>query len=235
MENEKVIVRVRAAEQQTLVKRYTEKAILFIRNNKERNFFLYLPHNAVHFPLYPGKEFQGKSANGNYGDWVEEVDWSVGQILDALRELKLGAKTLVLFTSDNGGTPRAVNAPLRGYKDSTWEGGMREPTIAWWPGKIPAGTATGEIAGMMDVLPTLVRLAGGTRACRPEDRRRRHLAAPFRPGRCEVLARRLLLLPGPETRSHTQRRLEVAPIIRVRATNSGGIPGGQVRWPGRGW
>lgn len=161
LENDKVIERVRAAEQQTLVRRYTEKAVEFIRANKERPFFLYLPHTAVHFPIYPGKEFQGKSANGHYGAWVEEVDWSVGQILDTLRSLRMAETTFVLFTSDNGGTPRAVNAPLRGFKGSTWEGGMREPTIAWWPSRIPAGTATDEITGMMDVLPTMVKLAGG--------------------------------------------------------------------------
>ncbi|MCX6910314.1 MAG: sulfatase-like hydrolase/transferase, partial [Verrucomicrobia bacterium] len=96
-----------------------------------------------------------------YSDWVEEVDWSVGRVLDTLRELKLDSKPLVIFTSDNGGTPRAVNAPLRGFKGSTWEGGMREPTIAWWPGYIPAGTTCDAITGMMDVLPTFVRLAGG--------------------------------------------------------------------------
>jgi arylsulfatase A len=82
-------------------------------------------------------------------------------VLDTLRELHLESETLVLFTSDNGGTPRAVNAPLRGFKGSTWEGGMREPTIAWWPGNIPAGTASDAISGMFDVLPTLVKLAGG--------------------------------------------------------------------------
>ena len=160
VENEKVVERVRAAGQQTLVWRYTEKAVRFIEANKDREFFVYLPHTAVHFPIYPGKDFQGKSNNGIYGDWVEEVDWSVGQVLDTVRRLKLAEKTLVLFTSDNGGTARAVNAPLRGFKGSTWEGGMREPTIAWWPGRIPAGTATDEIAAMLDVLPTLVRLAG---------------------------------------------------------------------------
>ena len=161
LENEKVIARVKQEEQQGIVERYTLAAVKFITTNRDRPFFLYLPHNAVHFPLYPGKAFQKKSGNGNYGDWVEEVDWSVGRVLDTLRELKLSEKTLVIFTSDNGGTPRAVNAPLRGFKGSTWEGGMREPTIAWWPGKIPAGTATDEITGMMDVLPTLVKLGGG--------------------------------------------------------------------------
>jgi arylsulfatase A len=161
LESEKVLVRVKQDEQQGIVERYTTAAVKFIKANKDQPFFLYLPHTAVHFPIYPGKAFHKKSGNGIYGDWVEEVDWSVGQVLDTVRELKLEGRTLVLFTSDNGGTPRAVNAPLRGFKNSTWEGGMREPTIAWWPGKIPAGTATDEITGMMDVLPTFVKLAGG--------------------------------------------------------------------------
>jgi arylsulfatase A len=161
LENDKVIARVRQDEQQGLVERYTTAAIKFIRENKDKPFFLYLPHNAVHFPIYPGKEWAGKSSNGYYSDWVEQVDWSVGQVLDTLRQLHLDSRTLVLFTSDNGGTPRAVNAPLRGFKTTTWEGGMREPTIAWWPGKISAGTSTDQIAGMFDVLPTLVKLAGG--------------------------------------------------------------------------
>ncbi|MFM8470903.1 MAG: sulfatase [Limisphaerales bacterium] len=161
LENEKVITRVRQDEQQGIVERYTTAAVKFLRDHRDRRFFLYLPHNAVHFPLYPGKAFVGKSGNGLYGDWVEEVDWSVGQVMAALRELKLDRNTLVLFTTDNGGTPRAVNAPLRGFKASTWEGGMRVPTIVWWPGQIPAGTSSGAIAGMMDVLPTFAKLAGG--------------------------------------------------------------------------
>ena len=160
VENEKVIVRVKQDEQQGLVERYTEAAVKFITANKDKPFFIYLPHNAVHFPIYPGKTFAGKSPHGIYSDWVEEVDWSVGRVLDTLRELKLDSKTLVLFTSDNGGTPRASNAPLRGFKGSTWEGGMREPTIAWWPGKIPAGSSSDAITGMFDVLPTFVKLAG---------------------------------------------------------------------------
>ena len=158
--DEKVIERVTADGQQAITQRYTEEALKFIRGSKDESFFLYLPHNAVHFPLYPSKAFHTKSKNGTYGDWVEEVDWSVGQVLDTLRELKLDAKTLVIFTSDNGGTPRAVNAPLRGFKASTWEGGMRVPTIAWWPGRIAGGTQTDEITSMMDVLPTFASLAG---------------------------------------------------------------------------
>jgi arylsulfatase A-like enzyme/phosphodiesterase/alkaline phosphatase D-like protein len=169
MRNETVLQRVLPADQTQLVERYTEEAVKFLWANREGPFFLYLPHSAVHFPLYPGNAFQGTSQNGLYGDWVEEVDWSVGQILDTLRQLDLAEKTLVIFTSDNGGPPRhgAVNGPLRGGKGSTWEGGMRVPTIVWQPGKIPAGTATDEIAGMIDILPTLVKLAGGEP---PQDR-----------------------------------------------------------------
>src|SRR5690606_8460506 len=118
-----------------------------------------LAHNSVHFPLYPGKAFQGKSQNGSYGDWVEETDWSVGRVLDTLRELDLSTKTLVIFTSDNGGTRRAVNAPLRGFKASTLEGGMRAPTIAWWPGRIAGATSSDAITGMIDILPTFAKLA----------------------------------------------------------------------------
>ncbi len=158
----KVLARVRPDEQQAIVETYTTAAVSFIEAQKDKPFFLYLPHSAVHFPIYPGKKWAGKSPNGIYSDWVEEVDWSVGQVLDALRERKLESKTLVIFTSDNGGTTRGVNAPLRGFKAQTWEGGIRVATIAWWPGKIPAGTATGAITGMRDVLPTFVKLAGGT-------------------------------------------------------------------------
>jgi arylsulfatase A len=160
MRNEAVIQRVFATNQTELVARYTEEALRFIQAHKEKRFFLYLAHNAVHFPLYPGDRFRGKSGHGLYSDWVEEMDWSVGEILNALRTNGLAKNTLVLFTSDNGGTDRAVNQPLRGHKGTTWEGGMRVPTIAWWPGKIPAGTSNDAICGMFDVLPTLASLAG---------------------------------------------------------------------------
>lgn len=163
MRNETVLKRVLAEDQQQLVELYTKEAVAFIEQHRDEKFFLYLPHSAVHFPLYPGKAFQGKSKNGLYGDWVEEVDWSVGQVFDALRKSGLDRKTLVIFTSDNGGSPRhgAVNTPLRGGKATTYEGGMRVPTIAWWPGHIPAGTSSEEITSMMDLLPTFVILAGG--------------------------------------------------------------------------
>ena len=161
IENDTVIGRVRADEQATLVRRYTEKAVSFIREKKDRPFFLYLAHNAVHFPRYPSENFRGRSPNGLLGDWVQEVDWSVGQVLDALRELKLDRNTLVLFVSDNGGPVNqgANNRPLRGSKGSTLEGGVRVPGLAWWPGKIPAASSTDAITTMMDVLPTFAKLA----------------------------------------------------------------------------
>ena len=163
LENETVVERVRAAEQSTLAQRYTEKATRFVRENRDRPFFLYLAHTAVHNPHYPGAEFKGNSRNGLLGDWIEEMDWSVGQVLDTVRALGLGEKTLVIFTSDNGGplNQGANNRPLRGSKTQTFEGGIRVCTIAWWPGKIPAGTTTDEITTMMDILPTFVKLAGG--------------------------------------------------------------------------
>jgi arylsulfatase A len=159
--NNTVLKRVLPDDQQSLVELYTDEALRFIEKHKAGPFFLYLPHNAVHFPIYPGKKWAGKSPNGIYSDWVEEVDWSVGRVLDALREQGLAERTLVIFTSDNGGTSRAVNAPLRGGKGSTLEGGMRVPTIAWWPKKVPAGTACDAITGMFDILPTFAALAGG--------------------------------------------------------------------------
>lgn len=168
LRNGKVVKRVLPDDQQSLVEIYTDEAVKFITEKKGSPFFLYLPHNAVHFPIYPGKKWAGRSPNGLYSDWVEEVDWSVGRVLDTLRSLGLAERTLVLFTSDNGGTPRAVNTPLRGNKGSTWEGGMRVPTIAWWPGRIPSDTNTDAIAGMFDVLPTFAALAGGRI---PSDRR----------------------------------------------------------------
>jgi arylsulfatase A-like enzyme len=161
LRDEKVVQAVTPKDQEKLVEQYTEEAVKFIADNKDRPFFLYLPHTAVHAPIHPGAKFQGKSMNGAYGDWVEEVDWSVGQVFDAVRAAKIEEKTLILFTSDNGGTPRAVNKPLRGNKASTLEGGMRVPTIFWWPSKVPAGTSCDAIASMMDVMPTLVKLAGG--------------------------------------------------------------------------
>jgi arylsulfatase A len=160
--------RVLPDDQQSLVEIYTDEALKFIAAKKAAPFLLYLPHNAVHFPIYPGKKWVGKSPHGIYSDWVEEMDWSVGRVLDALREHGIAERTLVIFTSDNGGTQRGLNTPLRGHKGSTLEGGVRVPTIAWWPGKIPAAISTDAITGNQDILPTITALAG---AKLPTDRK----------------------------------------------------------------
>lgn len=154
-------------EQSRLVERYTGEAIRFIKESGDRPFFLYFPHTAVHTPISPGEAFRGKSSNGRFGDWVEEIDWSVGRLLETLRDLKLDEKTLVLFTSDNGpwlvkGSDGGSALPLRGGKGSTWEGGVRVPAIARWPGKIEAGSVSDTVAGTIDLLPTFVTLAGGS-------------------------------------------------------------------------
>jgi arylsulfatase A len=156
------------AVQETLTARYTEEAVEFIKSKRKGPFFLYLPHTAVHGPMKPGKSFEGKSGFSIYMDWVEEVDWSVGRILDTLREQGLTSNTMVLFTSDNGPWMSLTKKghggyaePLRGGKFNTWEGGMRVPTLVWWPGKIEAGSVSDGIVSELDVLPTLVGLAGG--------------------------------------------------------------------------
>ena len=167
LRGEKVIETVSQDGQDDLTERNTVEAVKFIRDNKDRPFFLYLPHMAVHAPLHPGKAFRGKSKNGLYGDWVEETDASVGRVMDVLRELKLDKNTLVIFSSDNGASKNGSNAPFTGFKGSASEGGMRIPMIAWWPGKIGADTASDAVTGNIDLLPTLVKLAGGEA---PKDR-----------------------------------------------------------------
>jgi len=160
LRNEEVIEA--PADQDTLTQRYTDEVIKFVRRNQDRPFFVYLPHTMPHNPVHASDEFRDSSANGRYGDCVEEIDWSAGQILAALKALDLDEQTVVLFTSDNGAAQRwgGGNGPLRGWKGSTWEGGMREPCIVRWPGKIPAGTVCDELACTMDLLPTFAALAG---------------------------------------------------------------------------
>lgn len=167
MRDEEVAELLTGDGQNQLTARYTEEAVKFITAHQRDPFFLYLPHTAVHTPIHPGDRFRGKSSNGRIGDWVEEVDWSVGEVLETLRHLQLAENTLVIFTSDNGpwlsqGKDSGEAAPLRGGKGSTWEGGVREPTLAWWPGKIPAGSVCDAVAANTDFLPTFVKLAGGT-------------------------------------------------------------------------
>ena len=160
MRDEKVIEA--PVKQDTLTKRYTEQAVKFITANKDKPFFLYLPHAMVHLPLHASDDFRGKSKNGIYGDAVEELDWSTGQILKTLKDLKLDDNTLVIFTSDNGSTGRhgGSNAPLRGRKGQTLEGGQRVPCVMRWPGRIPAGKTCDELTSTIDVLPTFAKLSG---------------------------------------------------------------------------
>lgn len=150
------------ADQSTLTQRYTQEAISFIEANKDQPFFLYLPHTFPHLPLFASPAFKDRSANGRYGDAVEEIDWSTGEILDCLEELDLADNTLFIFTSDNGSNGRngGSNHPLAGNKGSTWEGGMRVPMIARWPGKVPAESVCSELASTMDFLPTFSKIAG---------------------------------------------------------------------------
>ncbi|HEY3863668.1 MAG TPA: sulfatase [Verrucomicrobiae bacterium] len=161
-----VIEALRPKDQDKLTALYTDEAVKFIRENKNRPFFLYLPHTAVHVPLHPGHKFRGKSANGLYGDWVEEIDWCVGRVMSTVHELGLDDRTLIVFSSDNGpwlakGTNAGNAGPLRGGKGGTFEGGEREPTLAWWPGHVPAGQVCDAVAANIDLLPTFVHLAGG--------------------------------------------------------------------------
>ena len=167
MRDNKVIALWNADNEDQMTRLYTEEAVKFIKENKDHPFYLYLAHNAVHVPIHPGPEFRGHSGHGRYYDWVEECDWSAGRVLDTLRELHLEKNTLVFFTSDNGpwlkqGQDAGSAYPLYGGKGSTWEGGLRESTFAWWPGHIPAGRVTDAVVGEIDLLPTFVALAGGT-------------------------------------------------------------------------
>jgi len=146
--------------QATLTKRYTERAIRFITANRNRPFFLYLPHAMPHKPLAASDEFYKKTGTGLYGDVIAELDWSVGAILDKLAELDLEKRTLVVFTSDNGPWFGGYSGGLRGMKGQQWEGGIRVPMIARWPGKIPSRQTIHEMAGTIDLFPTALRLAG---------------------------------------------------------------------------
>ena len=164
---------------------YTRESLRFIRENKDRPFFLYLAHNMPHIPIGASEAFKGKSAAGPYGDAVEELDWSTGEILRTIGELGLDERTLVVFTSDNGPwiettagnnpngkplIPRDHSGsadPLRGYKMTTWDGGLRVPCIVRRPGSVPAGVSSDQVASTMDFLPTFARLAD---AVIPNDR-----------------------------------------------------------------
>ncbi len=156
---------VTGADQEPLTKQYTEHAVDFINHNKEKPFLVYIPHSMVHVPLYVSEQFKGKSGAGLFGDVVMEVDWSMGQILAAIKKNGLDEKTLVIFTTDNGpwlsyGDHAGSAKPLREGKGTMFEGGCRVPTVMRWPGKIPAGSACDELAATIDILPTVAKLIG---------------------------------------------------------------------------
>ena len=148
------------ADQDVLTQNFTREAVDFIRSHQAEPFFLYLAHAMPHFPMHASADFRGRSAAGLYGDAVEELDWSAGQILDTLDELGLAGKTLVIFSSDNGPWWQGNPGYARGRKLLTFEGGFRVPFIATWPGVIPPGTSSGEMSMNFDLFPTCLRLAG---------------------------------------------------------------------------
>ena len=152
--------------QELFTQRYTAEAVKWIREKKGERFFLYLAHNMAHAPIFASPKFQGRSAGGRYGDVIEELDWSVGEVLKAIQEAGIDDQTLVVFTSDNGpwsvfGPHGGVAGPLRGEKSTTWEGGLRVPGIFRWPGKIKPGVVD-DIAANLDLYATFAALVGGT-------------------------------------------------------------------------
>ena len=164
MRNERVVEA--PVDRNTLTRRYTREAVRFLEANRDRPFLLYLPHampGSTRAP-FAGERFRGKSANGPYGDSVEELDFSTGEVLAALKRLGIDEHTLVVWTSDNGAPrrrpPQGSNAPLRGWGYTTAEGGMRVPCVVRWPGRIPPGRSCDELCTTMDLLPTFARLAG---------------------------------------------------------------------------
>lgn len=162
-ENEKVIELM--PDQTQLTTWYTERAVKFIEKNKDKPFFLYMPHNMPHVPLFVSDKFKGKSAGGLYGDVIEEIDWSVGQVMETLRKHGLEDNTLVIYLSDNGpwlpyGHHAGTTGGLREGKGTSWDGGVREPCIMRFPGRIPAGTVCSQPGMSIDILPTIAALTG---------------------------------------------------------------------------
>jgi arylsulfatase len=154
---------------ETLTPRYTDEAVSFIQRSRNGPFFLYLAHSYPHVPLAASPRFLGKSGMGLYADVVQELDWSVGQVLQALKDNGLDDNTLVMFASDNGPWWQGSQGRLRGRKGETYEGGMREPLIARFPGMIPAGTVSDGMATTLDLMPTLARLCNAPLPANPLD------------------------------------------------------------------
>jgi arylsulfatase len=153
-------------DQSLLTAQYTARAVDFIERHADQPFFLYLPHTMVHVPLFVGERFAGSSRSGLYGDVVQEVDWSVGEVLGAIQRMGLDDNTLVIFTSDNGpwlsyGDHAGSTGGLREGKGTSWEGGVRVPFIARWPGHVAAGRTISEPAMTIDLMPTIAGLTGG--------------------------------------------------------------------------
>jgi arylsulfatase len=157
------------ANLETLTQRYTDHAVRFIRDSAASPFFLYLPQTFPHIPLAASPRFRGKSAEGLYGDVVEELDWSVGEVLQELKRQGLERDTLVMFSSDNGPWYQGSPGKLRGRKATTYEGGVREPFLARWPGKIPPGVVSDAVLSMLDIFPTVTKLIGGSLPAKPLD------------------------------------------------------------------
>ncbi|SFU14080.1 C-terminal region of aryl-sulfatase [Algoriphagus locisalis] len=162
MRNTEIIER--PADQNTITKRYAEEAVSFINSNKDKPFFLYLAHSLPHVPLFASSDFKGKSERGLYGDVIEEIDWSVGEILSALKENGLDQNTYVVFTSDNGpwlvyNEQGGSAGPLFGGKGTSYEGGVRVPTVIWGPGNVKPGVIS-KMGSTLDLLPTFTSLAG---------------------------------------------------------------------------
>lgn len=160
--------------QATLTGKYTERAVKFINDNKTKPFFLYMAHTFPHVPLYVSPKFKGSSKQGLYGDVIQEIDWSVGEVLNALKANGVADDTLVIFTSDNGpwlsyGNHAGTAGKLREGKGTVWEGGVRVPFIARYPGKIPANSTQTEPAMTIDLLPTIAKLIGAELPARPID------------------------------------------------------------------
>lgn len=166
MEGEQVVnPKVTGADQEQLTTWYTERAVKFIEQNKSRPFLLYLAHSMPHVPLFVSDKFRGKTERGLYGDVIAEIDWSVGEVMKALRKHGLEKNTLVIFTSDNGpwlsyGNHGGSAEPLREGKGTSFEGGTRVPCIMRWPGRIPAGTESRDMLMTIDLFPTIAKLIG---------------------------------------------------------------------------
>ena len=163
MRNEEIIER--PADQTTLIERYTDEAVEFIRSSRDKPFFLYLPHTMPHVPLFVSEEFYVEDVQEAYKATIEQIDSAIGRVLGAIKDAGVDRNTLVVFTSDNGPWldkkhHAGCALPLRDGKFSTYEGGMREPCIMRWPAKIPAGRVCSELCGTIDLLPTFARLAG---------------------------------------------------------------------------